>query len=189
MRIVLVQSCRLMPRRFLKKICPSPDAVQKRWYLRPFGDRITDPRLWTLHRRAVTSAFGVGLAICFIPLPVHLLVAGLIAIAWRINLPAMYGATLLVNPVTCIPVYYVAYRVGATMLGTAPLARDGFQFHPSLHWFETSLQPVQEALPPGMHGVRGGDGHSGLAGPGAHLALACDGEVPDPAPGLVGSLI
>ena len=142
MRIVLVQSFRLMPRRFLKKICPSPDAVQKRWYLRPFGDRITDPRLWTLHRRAVTSAFGVGLAICFIPLPVHLLVAGLIAIAWRINLPAMYGATLLVNPVTCIPVYYVAYRVGATMLGTAPLARDGFQFHPSLHWFETSLQPV-----------------------------------------------
>ena len=141
MRIVLVQSSRLMPRRLLKKICPSPDAVQKRWYLRPFGDRITDPRLWTLHRRAVTSAFGVGLAICFIPLPVHLLVAGMIAIAWRINLPAMYGATLLVNPVTCIPVYYVAYRVGATLLGTAPLARDGFQFRPGLHWFE-SLEPV-----------------------------------------------
>ena len=83
-----------MPRRLLKKICPSPGSLQKHWYLRPFGDRIADPRLWTLHRRAVTSAFGVGLAICFIPLPVHLLVAGIIAIALRINLPAIYGTTL-----------------------------------------------------------------------------------------------
>ena len=69
-----------MPRRLLKKICPSPGALQKRWYLRLFGDRIADPRLWTLHRRAVTTAFGAGLAICFIPLPIHMLVAGLIAI-------------------------------------------------------------------------------------------------------------
>ena len=114
-----------MPRRLLKKICPSPGSLQKRWYLRPFGDRIADPRLWTLHRRAVTSAFGVGLAICFIPLPVHLLVAGLIAICWRINLPAIYGTTLLVNPLTCVPVYYTAYRVGTTLLGISP---ESFNF-------------------------------------------------------------
>jgi len=131
-----------MPRRFLKKICPSPDAMQNRWYLRPFGDRIADPRLWTLHRRAVTSAFGVGLAICFIPLPVHLVVAAMIAIAWRINLPAMYGTTLLVNPLTCVPVYYIAYRVGATLLGEASMAPDGFRFRPSWAWFHTSLAPV-----------------------------------------------
>ena len=131
-----------MPRRLLKKLCPSQDALQNRWYLRPFGNRIADPRLWTLHRRAVTSAFGVGLAICFIPLPVHMLVAALIAIACRINLPAIYGTTLLVNPVTCVPVYYIAYRVGATLLGMAPLAPDGFRFRPSWEWFHTSLQPV-----------------------------------------------
>lgn len=128
-----------MPRRLLKKICPSPGALQKRWYLRPFGDRIADPRLWSLHRRAVTSAFGVGLAIAFIPLPVHMLVAGLVAIACRINFPAIYGATLLVNPLTCVPVYYTAYRVGTTLLGISP---EGFRFHPSWEWFQTSLQPV-----------------------------------------------
>jgi uncharacterized protein (DUF2062 family) len=53
----------------------------------------------------------------------------------------MYGTTLLVNPVTCVPVYYIAYRVGATLLGMAPLAADGFRFKPSWEWFET-LQPV-----------------------------------------------
>jgi uncharacterized protein len=127
-----------MPRRLLKKICPSPGVLQKRWYLRLFGDRIADPRLWTVHRRAVTAAFGAGLAIAFIPLPVHTLVAGIVAIACRINFPATYGATLLVNPLTCVPVYYTAYRVGATLLGSSP---EGFRFHPTWEWFQT-LEPV-----------------------------------------------
>ena len=128
-----------MPRRLLKKICPSPGSLQKRWYLRLFGDRIADPRLWTLHRRAVTSAFGVGLAISFIPLPVHFMVAALIAVFWRINLPAIYGTTLLVNPLTCVPVYYTAYRVGTALLGINP---ETFRFQPSWEWFQTSLQPI-----------------------------------------------
>ena len=32
----------------------------------------SDPGLWSLQRRAMTGAFGAGLAICFVPLPVHL---------------------------------------------------------------------------------------------------------------------
>jgi uncharacterized protein len=128
-----------MPRRLLKKICPSPGALQKRWFLRPFGNRLADPRLWTLHRRAVTGAFGVGLAICFIPLPIHLLVAGVIAITLRLNLPAIYGATFLVNPLTAVPIYYTAYRVGAALLRISP---ETFRFQFSWDWMQTGLQPV-----------------------------------------------
>lgn len=128
-----------MPRRLLKKICPSPGAFQKSWFLRLFGDRIADPRLWTVHRRAVTAAFGVGLAIAFIPLPVHTLCAGILAIALRVNLPAVYGATLVANPLTCVPMYYTAYRVGTTLLDITP---EPFHFKPSWVWFETYLQPV-----------------------------------------------
>ena len=62
-----------MPRRFLKKILPAPQALRERWAVRLFGDRMADPQLWTLHRRGVTYAFGAGIAICFVPLPVHLL--------------------------------------------------------------------------------------------------------------------
>ncbi len=108
-----------MPRRLLKKLCPNPGSMQKRWYLRPFGDESPIRACGRSHRRAVTSAFGVGLAICFIPLPVHLLVAALIAVCWRINLPAIYGTTLLVNPLTCVPVYYTAYRVERRSWGSA----------------------------------------------------------------------
>jgi uncharacterized protein (DUF2062 family) len=123
----------------LKKLLPSPSRLQGHWLLRHFGERLLDPRLWALHRRAITGAFGVGIAICFIPLPVHLPLAVLIAIIWRLNVPALYGTTLLVNPLTMMPTYYGAYRVGAALLRVRP---ERFAFHLSWHWLETGLGPM-----------------------------------------------
>ena len=128
-----------MPRRMLKKLLPSPGRLQGHWLVRVFGERLLDPRLWALHRRTITSAFGVGLAICFIPLPVHMLVAGLVAIVWRLNVPAIYVTIFLVNPVTMVPVYYIAYRVGALLLRVAP---DQFSFQLSWTWLQNGLGPM-----------------------------------------------
>jgi len=107
-----------MLRQTLKKLMPSPEALQQRWYLRPFGPRILDPRLWALQRRAVTLAFGAGLAIMFIPVPVHMIVAGILAVFLRLNLPTIYTTIWIVNPLTAVPIYYTAYRVGALVTGS-----------------------------------------------------------------------
>lgn len=128
-----------MPRRLLKRIVPAPQALRDRWFLRLFGERIADPHIWTLHRRAVTAGFGVGLAISFVPLPVHFLLSACIAVIWRINLPVTYGTTFIVNPFTAVPVYYVAYRVGAALLH---VPRQHFRFHPTWQWFRHGLEPV-----------------------------------------------
>ncbi|MGH8277343.1 MAG: DUF2062 domain-containing protein, partial [Steroidobacteraceae bacterium] len=110
-----------MPRRLLKRIVPASHSLRERWLVRLFGDRIADPQLWSLHRRAVTYAFGAGLAICFVPLPVHLLLAVSVALMWRLNLPVVYGTTWLVaNPFTAVPLYYFAYRAGVAMLHVPP---------------------------------------------------------------------
>src|SRR5882672_3198154 len=109
-----------MPRRLLKRIIPSAVSLQSRWFLRPFGAHLADPRLWGLCRRSVTGAFGVGLAVCFIPLPVHFVVACLLAITLRLNIPVIIGTVLLINPVTIVPVYYLAYRLGAALLDMPP---------------------------------------------------------------------
>jgi len=90
-----------MPRRLLKRIVPAPSSLRERWFLRPFGERLNDPRLWTLQRRSVAPAFGAGLAICFVPAPVHTLLAGTVAIIWRLNIPVILGTTFLLNPFTC----------------------------------------------------------------------------------------
>jgi uncharacterized protein (DUF2062 family) len=128
-----------MPRRFIKRICPSPSTLEGHWFLRLFGSRLADPRLWGLCRRGVTGAFGVGLAICFIPLPVHFIVASLLAIALRLNIPVIMATILLMNPLTIVPAYYLAYRVGAALLNVEP-AR--FAFEMSWAWLQSGLGPM-----------------------------------------------
>jgi uncharacterized protein len=128
-----------MPRRLLKKIIPAPHFLRERWFLRPFGARLQDPQLWTLNRRGVTPAFGAGLAICFVPLPVHLLLACTTAVVCRLNIAVICATTFLLNPFSAVPVYYFAYRVGAALMH-AP--HQHFRFVPTLSWFRHGLVPV-----------------------------------------------
>jgi len=128
-----------MPRRLLKKLADQRHSLFDRWYLRVFGAHLTDPRLWSLQRRGVTGAFGAGLAICFVPLPVHLPLATLVAIVWRLNIPAIIATVWIVNPLTVVPIYYGAYRVGAAITGVTPHA---FGFKLSWDWLQHGLGPM-----------------------------------------------
>lgn len=128
-----------MPRRLLKRIAPHPHTLASRWYLRAFGRHLADPRLWSFQRRGVTAAFGAGLAICFVPLPVHLPLAVLVAVVWGLNIPCVIATTWIVNPFTMVPVYYIAYRAGAAITGTAPHA---FGFRLSWGWLQHGLGPM-----------------------------------------------
>ncbi|HZO21092.1 MAG TPA: DUF2062 domain-containing protein [Steroidobacteraceae bacterium] len=132
-----------MPRRLIKRLTPSPGSLQNRWFLRPFAHRLADPQLWGLCRRGVTGAFGAGLAICFIPLPVHLIVSSLLAVIFRLNIPVIIATVMLINPLTIVPVYYVAYRIGAALLGMPP---EHFAFQMSWAWTHANLEPVWKAF-------------------------------------------
>jgi uncharacterized protein (DUF2062 family) len=117
---------------------------RQRWYLRIFGERIAERHLWSLSRRSVTAAFGAGVAIAFIPLPVHTVVAVMVAILWRMNLPVTMAATWVVNPFTLVPVYYGAYRLGALLLHESPRR---FSFHElNWYWLEHGLGPHWKAF-------------------------------------------
>jgi len=130
-----------MPRRLLKKITPRPEKLQNRWFLKLFGSRIADPRLWSLQRRTVAPAFGAGLAICFIPLPIHIPVAAMVAIFCRMNVPTIIGTVFLVNPLTVVPVFYTAYRIGCAVLNVEP---QRFKFQFSFEWLPYGLGPMWE---------------------------------------------
>lgn len=125
-----------MPRRLLRRLLPHPDSLRKRWIFRVFGSRLTDSRLWSLGRRSITVGFGAGIAIAFIPLPVHLPLAVLCAILWRLNVAVTCVTTMFVNPLTAVPVYYLAYRVGSLLIGER-LHR--FNFQPSWEWLQNGL--------------------------------------------------
>jgi hypothetical protein len=128
-----------MPRRLVKHFARMIRARRHKWYLSIFGDRITDSHLWSLNRHSITVAFGVGIGISFIPLPVHLPLVVLAALWWRLNVAVAIAATYLVNPLTMVPVYYAAYRVGAWLLRFR--ARH-FEFHLTWNWLEHGLGPA-----------------------------------------------
>jgi hypothetical protein len=45
----------------------------------------------------------------------------------------------VVNPLTALPIYYAAYRVGAAALHESPRR---FAFHPSWEWLQHGLGPA-----------------------------------------------
>ncbi len=114
-------------------------ALRDRWYLRPFGRWLLDSRLWSMQRRGITRAFATGLGICFVPLPIHIPAAILVAVGARLNVAVLVATVMLVNPLTVVPVYYTAYRVGAAALGFEP---QRFHFSLSWDWLQYGLGPM-----------------------------------------------
>ncbi len=127
-----------MPRHLVKQLAAWVQGHRNRWYLRMFGARITDPLLWSMNRNSITGAFGAGIAIAFIPLPMHMIAAVLAALYWRLNLPVALASTWVVNPFTMVPLYYGAYRLGALLLHSEPRR---FRFQLSWAWLEHGLGP------------------------------------------------
>lgn len=101
----------------LKRLLPDVESVRNNRWLRWLGPTLHDPRLWRPTRHGV--ALGVALGIFFgllVPLAQIPLSAGT-AVLLRANVPTAIASTLVSNPVTFGPIYYMAYRIGNTLLG------------------------------------------------------------------------
>lgn len=96
---------------------PTQDTVRRSRWLRWMGPALLHPSLWHLSRRGLALGmalgifFGVLVPIAQIPLSVGA------AIAMRANVPGAVASTLVSNPVTFGPLYYVAWRIGKSILG------------------------------------------------------------------------
>jgi uncharacterized protein len=104
-------------RSWLKKLIPARHSIEQRWFLRPFAATIMDHRCWTLHRENVARAFALGLFIAFVPLPVHLILAGILGIMFRLNLPVLFATVFVSNPLTWVPQIGGSIWMGAKILG------------------------------------------------------------------------
>jgi uncharacterized protein (DUF2062 family) len=128
-----------MPRRVFKPLSRQRQRWKDRWFMRPFRLLLEHPVYWSLNRRNVTRAFALGLLISFVPIPVHFLLATVLALTFRLNIPAAILGTFLTNPLTMVPMYMGAYWVGSHLLGinTHPVA-----FAMTWEWLTTSLLPI-----------------------------------------------
>ena len=132
-----------MPRRFFRKFAVKRDLFHGQWYLAPFDHLLHDPNLWGIRRRNVVPAFALGLFFVFMPLPGQMLVASALAILLRINLPVAALTTVISNPLTMGPIYYLAYRVGQRLLDVPP---QPFSFEFSIEWLTGRFLAIWQPL-------------------------------------------
>lgn len=132
-----------MPRRFLKRYLPNHQSVAARRELRWLGRMLEDPFLLHLNRRSVAGGAAVGLFVAFMPIPVQMILAAVLAIVLRVNLVISIALVWISNPLTMPAMFYFTYMVGTWLIGT-PVFRAGFE--PSLQWFWYELSVIWQPL-------------------------------------------
>lgn len=116
-----------MPRKLIKKYMPDEQRFRSHRRLSWLGDHLHDPNLFHLTRKSVSRAFMVGIFCAFLPIPLQMLVAAIIAVIARSNLPISVSLVWLTNPLTMPPVFYFTYMVGSQILD-APVKPVVFDF-------------------------------------------------------------
>ena len=107
-----------MPRRLFKKYLPSHATISNHRFIPKRGNWLTHHNLWHLHRRSVAGGFAVGMFAGLVPgsNPVQFAVAALMAIGFKVNLPIAVIVTLYSNPLTIVPLYFLAFQLGQLAL-------------------------------------------------------------------------
>ncbi len=132
-----------MPKKFISRFLPDPKAIKESNSLKLFGELLHDPNLWHLNRRSAKGAFGIGLFFAFWPVPFQMFLSAGLAIPLRVNLPLSVATVWITNPLTMAPIFYTAYLVGTTVLGTE---KGDFHFELSWSWLADSVTTVGPAF-------------------------------------------
>ncbi|MDT0594488.1 DUF2062 domain-containing protein [Glaciecola petra] len=132
-----------MPKKFIRRFLPDHNEVKKNRTLKMFGTLLHDPNLWHLNRRSAKGAVGIGLFFAFWPLPFQMLLSAAAAIPLRVNLPLSIATVWISNPITMPPIFYFAYQVGSTVLGTEIIT---FDFELSWSWLGQSISTIGPAF-------------------------------------------
>jgi uncharacterized protein (DUF2062 family) len=109
-----------MPRKFFRRYLPSHESIRQNRYIALFGTLLLHPNLWHLNRRSVAGGLAIGLFAGLIPGPLQMLVAALLAVPLRVNLPVALATTFYTNPLTIGPLYVIAYAIGTLFVPGAP---------------------------------------------------------------------
>ncbi|WP_412726868.1 DUF2062 domain-containing protein [Alteromonas sp. D210916BOD_24] len=132
-----------MPKKFIRRFLPDHQSIKQNKALKIFGSVLHEPNLWHLNRRSAAGAFGIGLFFAFWPVPFQMWLSAGLAIPFRVNLPLSVATVWVTNPFTIPPIFYGAYKVGTTVLGTKP---EHFEFQFSWQWVVESINTIGPAF-------------------------------------------
>jgi len=132
-----------MPHKFLKRMSPSPQTIRDNKSLSFLGEAIHQPNLWHMNRHSVSKAFAIGLFCGWLPMPMQTVLAAILAIYFRANIPLSVVLVFITNPITIPPMFYFSYKLGSLMLGMDP---QPVPMDLGWEWFKTTLGEIWQPL-------------------------------------------
>jgi uncharacterized protein (DUF2062 family) len=105
-----------MPKKILRRWLPDPHKIVESRAIRWMGPLIRDPNLFHLNRHSISASFFIGLFCAFLPIPGQTIVAAILALLFRTNLPVAIALIWVSNPLTFPPIFIFSYRVGIWLL-------------------------------------------------------------------------
>ena len=107
-----------------RKYLPTKKHVDNSKLLRPIHHLLVDPNLWHMNRDSVPKAAFIGVFCCFVPIPAQMVLAGLLAIFARANVPLSLAGCWITNPITFAPIFYFCFQLGAWLLNIEMPVRE-----------------------------------------------------------------
>lgn len=84
---------------------------------RILGERIFHRHIWAHDMSSVAGGLSLGIFIAFTPtIPLQMLLCVIASLYLRVNLPISLTACWITNPVTAVPIYWAAHRLGEYLL-------------------------------------------------------------------------
>lgn len=102
--------------RFMRRL-PTAESLRGKRFFKPFAPYLHHHFLWQFNRRSVAGGVATGLFFGILVPFAQIFLAAIAAIFLRVNLPVAALCTLVSNPLTFPPIYYLAYRLGDFMTG------------------------------------------------------------------------
>lgn len=106
--------------------------------LRSVQGLIQSTQIWQVTRHSVSKAVAVGLFSAYLPMPFEMLVAAVIAVTVRANLPISVLLIWISNPFTWLILYGPPYLLGAALLGLPELPIEQL----SVSWLTQNLSAL-----------------------------------------------
>jgi uncharacterized protein (DUF2062 family) len=121
---------------------PTREQMEGSRWTRPFANRILRSELWRFTRRSVPRGVALGMLVGIIMPFAQILIAALLCLSVRANVPVAALTTFITNPITTPLIWVLSYNVGAWMLRVdamtvvAPVntAMEHSQFGDMLQW-------------------------------------------------------
>ena len=121
---------------------PTADFIKNHQSLQFLGSRLHHPNLWHMTRYSVSVGVFIGLFMGFMPIPIQMIFAAIIAITLRANLWCSVGFVWVSNPITMGPMMIFGYKVGKYILGMNGLSNGHLTWQKILHDFAHIWKPL-----------------------------------------------